>query len=83
MHLTFYFIYFWLRRIFALCEQGLLLIIVVHGRLIAVASLTVEHGLSGASASVLVAYRLSCSEAYGIFPDQGSDSCSLHWQVDS
>ena len=83
MHLTFYFIYFWLRRIFALCEQVLLLIIVVHGLLIAVASLTVEHGLSGASASVLVAYRLSCSEAYGIFPDQGSDSCSLHWQVDS
>ena len=26
---------------------------------------------------------LSCSAASGIFPDQGSKWCALHWQVDS
>ena len=26
---------------------------------------------------------LSCSEACGIFPDQGLNLCLLHWQVDS
>ena len=26
---------------------------------------------------------LSCSRACGIFPDQGSNPCLLHWQVDS
>ena len=33
--------------------------------------------------SVTVAHGLSCSEAYGIFPDQGSNPSSLHWQADS
>ena len=33
--------------------------------------------------SVVVAYRLSCSATCGIFPDQGSNLCPLHWQVDS
>ena len=33
--------------------------------------------------SVVVAHRLSCSAAYGIFPDQGLNPCPLHWQVDS
>ena len=33
--------------------------------------------------SVVVVYRLSCSKTCGIFPDQGSNPCSLHWQVDS
>ena len=33
--------------------------------------------------SEVAAHRLSCSEACGIFPDQGSDPCPLHWQVDS
>ena len=27
--------------------------------------------------------RLSCSVACGIFPDQGSNPCPLHWQADS
>ena len=30
-----------------------------------------------------VAHRLSCSAACGIFPDQGSNPCPLHWQADS
>ena len=37
----------------------------------------------GPWASVLVARGLSCSMACGIFPDQGLNPCSLHWQVDS
>ena len=33
--------------------------------------------------SVVVAHGLSCSVACGIFPDQGSNPCRLHWQADS
>ena len=33
--------------------------------------------------SIVVAHRLSCSTAGGIFLDQGSNPCLLHWQVDS
>ena len=33
--------------------------------------------------SVVVAHRPSCSAACGIFPDQGSNPCLLHWQADS
>ena len=33
--------------------------------------------------SVVVAHRPSCSTACGIFPDQGSNPCPLHWQADS
>ena len=37
----------------------------------------------GMWASVVVAHGLSCSAACGIFLDQGSNPCPLHWQVDS
>ena len=37
----------------------------------------------GPWASVAVAQRLSCPRACGIFPDQESNPCLLHWQVDS
>ena len=33
--------------------------------------------------SVDVAHGPSCSAACGIFPDQGSNPCPLHWQADS
>ena len=33
--------------------------------------------------SVVVAHRPSCSAACGIFPDQGSNPCPLHWQAES
>ena len=33
--------------------------------------------------SVVVAHGPSCSAACGIFPDQGSNRCPLHWQADS
>ena len=33
--------------------------------------------------SVIVAHGPSCSTACGIFPDQDSNPCPLHWQADS
>ena len=33
--------------------------------------------------SVIVAHGPSCSAACGIFPDQGTNPCPLHWQADS
>ena len=33
--------------------------------------------------SVVAAHRLSCSATCGIFPDQGSNLCSLYWQENS
>ena len=47
------------------------------------------HGLSCCgtgsrrAGSVIVAHGPSCSAACGIFPDQGSNLCPLHWQADS
>ena len=35
------------------------------------------------ASSVVVAHRPSCSAACGLFPDQGSNPCPLHWQADS
>ena len=33
--------------------------------------------------SRVVVHRLSCSKAYGIFPDQRQNLCLLHWHADS
>ena len=33
--------------------------------------------------SATVVHRVSCSAAFGILPDQGSNPCPLHWQADS
>ena len=33
--------------------------------------------------SIAVVHKLSCSGACGIFRDQGSNACLLHWQADS
>ena len=33
--------------------------------------------------SAIMAHGPSCSTACGIFPDQGSNPCPLHWQADS
>ena len=63
--------------------------------LVASASLVAEHGLQGTRAlavavpglqstgSIVVAHGLTCSTPGGIFPEQGSNSCLLHWQVES
>ena len=53
----------------------------VHGLLIVVTSLTVEHRLLSAG-SVVEVLRLHCPVACGIFPDKGSNPCPLHCQVD-
>ena len=37
----------------------------------------------GCTGSVVVALEISCLEARGIFPHQGSNLCLLHWQEDS
>ena len=53
------------------------------------ASVVVAHGLSSCGSWALerrlsgVMHRLCCSVACGIFLDQGSNPCPLHWQVDS
>ena len=44
--------------------------------------LVAEHGLQGAGSAV-VAHRLSCPVACGIFPDQGSNQYPLHFKADS
>ena len=75
---------------FSSCRERGLLFVAVHGLLIAVASLVAEHGLQACGlqqlwhmGSVVVAHGLCCSAACGIFLDQGSNPCSLHWQADS
>ena len=70
-------------RAFSSCGEQGLLFVVVHRLLIVVASLVAEHRLLGTQASVVVVHGLSCSEECGIFPDQGSNPCPLHWQADS
>ena len=73
-------------------EQGPLFI-AVRGPT-AVASPAAEHGLQAhglsSCGSQAPERRLSsvehgprCSAACGIFPDQGTNPCPLHWQVDS
>ena len=54
------------------------------------ASLVAEHGLQAGRhrqlqhvSSGVVAHSLSCPAACGIFPDQESNLCPLHWQADS
>ena len=86
----FYLFYFWLRWVFVAVhglfssygERGLLFV-TVPGLLIVVVSLVAEHGALDTRPSVVVAHGLNCSVACGIFPDQGSNPCPLHWQTDS
>ena len=58
------------------------LFIAVRGPLTIAASLVGSTGPRCAG-SVVVAHGPSCSTACGIFPDQGSNPCPLHWQADS
>ena len=58
----------------------------VQGLIIVVTSLVSEQGLREAGdstaaflGSIVVAYRLSCSEACGIFLGQGLNQCLRHW----
>ena len=82
-------IYFWLCLVF-FGAHGLSLVVVSRGYslvamlrlLTAVASLLVEHGLHSTGSGV-VTQGLSCLSPCGVFPDQGLNSCPLHWQADS
>ena len=77
----------WCTQAFSSCGKWGLLFIAVH-RLLLLASTGSRHagfrscGLQSLG-SVVVVHRTSCSEAGGIFPDQGSNLCPLHWQMDS
>ena len=69
-------------RAFSSCGKRGPLFIMVCGPLTIVASLLRSTG-SRRTGSVIVAHGPSCSTACGIFPDQGSNPCPLHWQADS
>ena len=74
-----------------LCGCMLFAPVEMLGLLSAVASPFVEHRVQGAGFSSCcsrapeqaqqVCCRLSCSAVCGIFPDQVSNPCLLHWQV--
>ena len=68
-------------------------LVAVRGLLIAGAALVAEHGLQArgvngvapgfsTTGSIVVAHRLGCSKACGVFPDQGLNPCLLRGQVD-
>ena len=83
------FIYFWLCWVFV-SVRGLSPVVASGGHSSSrCAGLSLSRPLplrstgSRCAGSVLVAHGLSCSVACGIFPDQGSNLCSLHWQADS
>ena len=69
-------------RAFSSCGERGPLFIAVRGPLTIAASLFGSTG-SRRAGSVVVAHGPSCSAACGIFPDQGSNPCPLHWQADS
>ena len=58
-------------------------VVAAHGPQRAQASVVVARGLSSCGTQALEHRLSSCPAACGIFPDQGSNLCSLHWQADS
>ena len=75
------FIYFWQCWVFV-SVRGLSLVAVSGGHSLSRPLLLRSTG-SRRAGSVVVAHGLCCSAACGIFPDQGSNPCPLHWQADS
>ena len=83
------FIYFWLCWAFV-SVRGLSLVAASRGHSSSrCAGLSLPWPLllwstgSRRAGSAIVAHGPSCSAACGIFPDQGSNPCPLHWQADS
>ena len=80
--------YFWLCWVFV-SVRGLSLVVASGGHSSSLcAGLSLSWPLlrstgSRRAGSVVVAHGPSCSAAYGILPDQGSNPCPLHWQADS
>ena len=84
----FLFIYFWLCWVFVSVRE-LSLVAASGGHSSSrCAGLSLSRPLllpstgSGRAGSVVVAHGPSCSAACGIFRDQGSNPCPLHWQAD-
>ena len=82
-------LFFWLRWVF-IAARGLSLVAASWGySLLWCACFSLQWLLllrstgSRRAGSVVVAHGLSCSSACGIFLDQGSNPCPLHWQTDS
>ena len=83
------FIYFWLCWVFV-SVRGLSLVAASGGHSSSqCAGLSLSRPLllrstgSRRAGSVIVAHGPSCSAACGLFPDQGSNPCPLHWQAHS
>ena len=72
---------FWLCLVFiAACGLSLIAVSVgsAHSGYSCCGALTLEH-----MGSMVVAHGLSCSQARGILPHQGQNSCPLPWPVDT
>ena len=87
--LIFKFIYLWLCWVFV-SVRGLSLVVASGGHsssqctgLSLSRPLLLRSTGSRRAGSAAVAHGPSCSTACGIFPDQGSNLCPLHWQADS
>ena len=85
----FFFFFFWLCWVFV-SVRGLSLVVASGGHSSSrCAGLSLSWPLllrstgSRCAGSVVVAHGPNCSTACGIFPDQGSNPCPLHWQADS
>ena len=83
------FIYLWLCWVFV-SVRGLSLVAASGGHSSSqCAGLSLSRPLllqstgSRRAGSAIVTHGPSCSAACGIFPDQGSNPCPLHWQADS
>ena len=87
--LSYLFIYLWLCWVFV-SVRGLSLVAASRGQCSSrCAGLSLSWPFllrstgSRHAGSVAVAHGPRCSAACGIFPDQGSNPCPLHWQEDS
>ena len=76
--LPIFFFFFFLAVLGLCCCRGFSLVVASRSY-----SLLVVCRLLIVLASLVVACRLSCSTACGIFPDQGSNPCLLHWQAEA
>ena len=88
-YLFIYLFIYWLCWVFV-SVQGLSLVVASGGHSSSrCAGLSLSRPLllrstgSRRAGSVVVAHGPSCSAACGIFPDQGSNPCPLHWQAES
>ena len=89
LNFIYLFIYLWLCWVFV-SVRGLSLVVASGGHSsLRCAGLSLSRPLplwstgSRRAGSVIVAHGPSCSAARGIFPDQASNPCPLHWQADS